>query len=227
MKRSSGMRRRASIARDRLRADSLPQPSRVGDLRLALRQLEQVGRAVQPAFVVEFLDGLLAEPVDVEGGARDEMDQPFDALRGADQAAGAAPHRLARRTHGMAAADRTVVRDRHRAAHPPAGVPSPPTRSAGSRRRRAAAPRCRRCGCPCGRSRPRCADVAFVHQHAADVDRLAAARPGVSAPVRPTWMRMSCSTVVACSAGNFQAIAQRGARPTKPRRRCSARSSIL
>jgi hypothetical protein len=50
---------------------------------------------------------------------------------------------------------------------------------------------------------------------------------GVSAPVRPTWMRMSCNTVIACSAGNFHAIAQRGARPTKPSRRCSARSSIL
>ena len=50
---------------------------------------------------------------------------------------------------------------------------------------------------------------------------------GVSAPVRPTWMRISCSTVVACSAGNFHPIAQRGARPAKPRRRWSPRSSSL
>ena len=50
---------------------------------------------------------------------------------------------------------------------------------------------------------------------------------GVSAPVRPTWMWIARSTVVACSAGNFYAIAQRGARPTKPSRRCKARSLIL
>jgi hypothetical protein len=50
---------------------------------------------------------------------------------------------------------------------------------------------------------------------------------GVSAPVRPTWMRMSRRMVCACSAGNFQAVAQRGARPTKPSRRCKARSSSL
>ena len=50
---------------------------------------------------------------------------------------------------------------------------------------------------------------------------------GVSAPVRPTWISISSSTVVACSAGNFHAIAQRGARPTKPRRRCqSSRFSL-
>ena len=38
---------------------------------------------------------------------------------------------------------------------------------------------------------------------------------GVSAPVRPTWMVISLITVVACSAANLCAIAQRGARPTK------------
>ena len=42
---------------------------------------------------------------------------------------------------------------------------------------------------------------------------------GVSAPVRPTWISIRSSVVVACSAGNFQAMAQRGARPTKPSRR--------
>jgi hypothetical protein len=43
---------------------------------------------------------------------------------------------------------------------------------------------------------------------------------GVSAPVRPTWMSMPFSTVVACSAGNLCAIAQRGERETKPSRSC-------
>ncbi len=41
---------------------------------------------------------------------------------------------------------------------------------------------------------------------------------GVSAPVRPTWMSMSRRIVVACSAGNLCATAQRGERETKPRR---------
>ena len=50
---------------------------------------------------------------------------------------------------------------------------------------------------------------------------------GVSAPVRPTWMRMSFSRVRACSAGNLWAIAQRGARLTKPRRSCQSMRSTL
>jgi hypothetical protein len=50
---------------------------------------------------------------------------------------------------------------------------------------------------------------------------------GVRAPVRPTWIEMPLRVVTACSAGNLCAIAQRGARPTKPRRFCSARSLTL
>ncbi len=50
---------------------------------------------------------------------------------------------------------------------------------------------------------------------------------GVSAPVRPTCTSIRSSTVVARSAGNFHAVAQRGARPAKPRRACqSSRSSL-
>src|SRR3954447_26903166 len=75
-----------------------------GDLGLALWQLEQVGWAVQPALVVEFLDGLLAKPVDVEGRPGDQVDQPLDALRGAHQAAGAAVDCLAGWADGVAAA---------------------------------------------------------------------------------------------------------------------------
>ena len=43
---------------------------------------------------------------------------------------------------------------------------------------------------------------------------------GVSAPVRPTWMSMPSNSVVARSAGNLWATAQRGARDTKPSRAC-------
>ncbi len=204
MKRSSGMRaprldRPHEVAR-RQRAPAFPR----GDLRLPRGQAEDVGRAVQPAVVVEFRHRLLAQAVDVEGGAGDEMDQPLDHLRRADQAAGAAAHHLARRAHGEAAADRAVVGEdeRRRAAGRP--VRPPPRRPAGSRRRRAGAARCRRCGCPCGRSRPRCAGWRAATSTPPTFTGSSSAT-GVSAPVRPTWMRIAFSTVVACSAGNFHA----------------------
>ena len=50
---------------------------------------------------------------------------------------------------------------------------------------------------------------------------------GVSAPVRPTWNSTSSSVVSTSSAGNFRAIAQRGARERVPSSRCSARASTL
>ena len=43
---------------------------------------------------------------------------------------------------------------------------------------------------------------------------------GVSAPVRPTWNSTPRTTVFSSCAGNLCAIAQRGARATKPRSRC-------
>ena len=50
---------------------------------------------------------------------------------------------------------------------------------------------------------------------------------GVSAPVRPTWMSMSRKIVVAFSAGNLWATAQRGERDTKPSRSCKSSRSTL
>ena len=50
---------------------------------------------------------------------------------------------------------------------------------------------------------------------------------GTRWPVRPTFQTTSSSLVVAVVGGNFQAIAQRGSRPTTPSSRHSARSSIL
>ena len=50
---------------------------------------------------------------------------------------------------------------------------------------------------------------------------------GVSAPVRPTWISMSRNSVVACSAGNLCATAQRGLRDTKPSRSCQSSRSTL
>ena len=50
---------------------------------------------------------------------------------------------------------------------------------------------------------------------------------GTRWPVRPTFQTTSSSFVVAVVGANFQAIAQRGSRPTTPSSRHSARSSIL
>ena len=215
--------RARQVARPRSRP-SLRVPRSPPRARAALKM--SAGPCSQPGGI-EFADRLLAQPVDIEGGARDEMDQPLHALRGADQ------------------------RRRCSAAPPrPAGAPRGcrrPGRCRGTRR----AARVRRPALQHDRDDLRdhvagalqhhgvadadvlAGDLVLVvqrgvlHQHAADIHRLPARATGVSAPVRPTWIWMSRSTVVACSAGNFQAIAQRGARPTKPSRRCNARSSIL
>ena len=45
--------------------------------------------------------------------------------------------------------------------------------------------------------------------------------------MRPTFQTIRLSFVVAVIGGNFQAIAQRGSRPTTPSSRHSARSSTL
>ena len=50
---------------------------------------------------------------------------------------------------------------------------------------------------------------------------------GVSAPVRPTWISIALTMVVAFSAANLCAIAQRGLRETKPSRCCQSRRSAL
>ena len=167
------------------------------------------GAASQPV-VVELADRLLAQPLDVEGAG---------ARRNGSAARPPAPGRSGRRC--------SAAPPRRAAA--PRGCRRP---GSGRGTRTGAAPAGRRSGTTetiCGITSPaRCSTtvspmrtslraissslcrVARVHQHAADIDRLRARATGVSAPVRPTWMRMSCSTVVACSAGNFHAIAQRG-----------------
>ena len=65
-----------------------------------------------------------------------------------------------------------------------------------------------------------------LNDDAADRDRLEPAT-GVNAPVRPTWISMPLSTVIACSAANLCAIAQRGLRDTKPSRSCQSSRSTL
>ena len=57
-------------------------------------QREDVGRRLDQPVVVEGFDVLLAQTLDVEGVARDEMLEALDPLRRADQPAGAAPDRI-------------------------------------------------------------------------------------------------------------------------------------
>ena len=70
---------------------------------------EDVARLADQPVLPEGGDVLLAEPLDVEAVARDEVPEPLDGLRGTDQPAGAAPRDLARLAHREAAADRAVV----------------------------------------------------------------------------------------------------------------------
>jgi hypothetical protein len=55
------------------------------DLVAALAQAIDVGRAFQPAEREELRDRLLAQPLDIQRGAADEVPEPFGALRRADQ----------------------------------------------------------------------------------------------------------------------------------------------
>ncbi len=109
MKRARGIRCRCSIARASLCADAGPQPSRAAICRSCSgRRKMSAGVAISPARV-ELAHRAFAQPLDVESGARGEVDQPLLDLRAAGEPAGAAPHRLARIAHGGAAANRAMV----------------------------------------------------------------------------------------------------------------------
>src|SRR3984893_12587868 len=70
---------------------------------------EDVARLADQPVLPKGRDMFLAEPLDVEAVARDEMTEPLDGLRGTDQPAGAAPRHLTRLAHREAAADRAMV----------------------------------------------------------------------------------------------------------------------
>ena len=72
-------------------------------------QPENVGGRLQPAELEELDDGLFAQPLDVERAAADEMLQPLDPLRRADQPAGAANIDLAFLGDRFALAFRAMV----------------------------------------------------------------------------------------------------------------------
>ena len=64
-----------------------------------LMQPENIGRRVDEFIFPQLANALIAETFDIEGVAAGKMAQPFDRLRGADEAAGAAPHRHALFAH--------------------------------------------------------------------------------------------------------------------------------
>ena len=76
------------------------------DVGAFLMKPEDVGRRGDQPVLAESLDMLGPQPLDIEGVAGDEVLQPFDGLRRADQAAGAAPGDLSLLAHGAAAAFR-------------------------------------------------------------------------------------------------------------------------
>src|SRR6185312_3579890 len=82
----------------------------------ALAEAEDVGGRFQPAFLPQLFDALLAETVDIEGVAADEMLEALDRLGRADEAAGAAAHDHALLADGVAVADRAAVGEGERLA---------------------------------------------------------------------------------------------------------------
>src|SRR5690606_35616659 len=75
------------------------------------RETEQIARLPDQTRLEQLRHLLAPEALDVERLAADEVAQALGDLRRADQPAGAAPHRLARRAHGLAAARRAAVRE--------------------------------------------------------------------------------------------------------------------
>ena len=193
MKRSSAMLRRASMALQQLGDRLLPQPSaRFQSRPRACAQAEDVARGLlsQPS-CHSSPDALVAEAVDIEGVAADEI---ASGARLA-WAAGRRGPPVQRRDH-----HRLLARVRRGCCRP-----------GNARGRRRACCRCgrfsgttashlrddvagaldddacRRRGCPCARSRPRCAAWRSATTTPPTVTGSSSAT-GVSAPVRPTWI---------------------------------------
>src|SRR3954447_14445249 len=74
-----------------------------------LPQPEDIAGTADHLLVPELPDDLLAQAFDIEGVAADEVAQPLDRLRVADQAAGAAPDHFPLRPDGGAAADGAMI----------------------------------------------------------------------------------------------------------------------
>ena len=221
------------MALNRFSIDLAPKPFLLGQplvlgqaLHRAL-QREDVGRLHDAALVVEQLDLLLAQPLDVEGVARHEMLEALLGLRRTDQPAGAAPHHvgaaglLVGLAHRLAAARRAdlghlvglgalgplVEHDAHHLRDHVAG--------AAHDHRVADADVLAR-------------DLVLVVQrgvgddHAAHRHRLELGGRRERAGAADLDARCRAAAWSPPAAGNLWAMAQRGARDTKPRRSCQS-----
>lgn len=211
------------------------QAERIGDFRceevdkfrlVALFNGEDVRRVFDDIVFVKLFNDFAAEAFNVKSFARNKMLEALNSLCGAGEAAGTSSDGLVFFADGMGTAFRAKVRkfefnrirrtfffdnlnnlrdyvtgalDYNRIAN--ANVFAP--------------------------------DFVFIMQRGvrnddtADIYRVPGRATGVRAPVRPTWMRMLLIVVMACSAGNLWAIAQRGVRVKKPSRSCRAMELTL
>ena len=183
-----------------------------GKLGLVLDQPENITRPLNQPGLQKLRHLLSADALDVEGIPSDEMPETLGHLRRTDQPAGAAPDRLPLGTLGQAPADRTHLRKGKRFAI----LASLGEIHVDHLRDHVARPLD---GDGIALADVLGLDVVLIVQRSRGKPRRRRRSParrlatGVKAPVRPTWMVIFSMIVVACSAANLCAIAQRGARP--------------
>ena len=201
-----------------------PQPS--SSMSCSSAQAVVVGRRAHQAGLLELGDLLLAEPVDVHRAARDEVLEQLPAALGA-VAVRALGEDLPLELDRLGVAERAVLgRPRDRRAllvldDVRRGREDLRDDVAGAQDDDVVA-----------RADVLAGDVLLVVQrrqldgHAADVDGLELGERVQVAELADVPLH-ALSLVTFVVGGNFQAIAQRGSRPTTPRRRCSSTSSTL
>ncbi len=109
-KQARGVRGTLRLNRSEQVIDGLFLPSLPSEQRGAmLFEAEDVSRFGDPSKVEKFLNGLLAQPLNVERTTADEMAEPFEPLRAADQPAGAADIDFALFAHGLRPAYRAMI----------------------------------------------------------------------------------------------------------------------
>ena len=210
-----GREREASIAASRLRAETSPKPSRPASC--SSLELVDVGDVGDQAFLQEAQRLLLAEAVDVHRALADEV---LDVLEGLAGAAGPV---------GADREDRVLGLDRRRAAGRAFGrrLRLRPRRLPFSWRWISGATTCGITS-PARITTTSSPTRTSLRARSSSLCRVAvetvtpptwtgsSIAKGTRWPVRPTFQTTSFSFVVAVVGANFQAIAQRGSRPTTP-----------
>ena len=202
-----------------------PQPS--SSVSCSTAQAVVVARGLDQARLLELGDLLLPQPVDVHRPARDVVLEQLPAALGA-VAVGALGEDLALDLDRLGLAERAALgraRDRAGAscARPRAGAGESTCGMTSPARRTMT-------------SSPGRRSLRTMSSSLCSVASLTVTPPtwtgsssanGCMSPNLPTFHCTPFRRVIAVVGGNFQAIAQRGSRPTTPRRRCSSTSSTL